>query len=555
MNGNIDEFLDAQLEQSLRPDHGSDAVEAGEDDQEYLADLVRVAELIRDLPRPSLSPGAARRIESRLMTRATEWSGYQGGGGMHVNSRHAPNAALPGNVSYLRRVLGLAASVLLVLAVIGGGSVMAAADSLPYSPLYGLKIAGEQAQLLAARSSVARARARLLIAEHRLAEIESTIASGVESNDTQIEALQQEIDNALGEIEAIPNRGALPLLSQLNGIITRQKTVLQAVLAIVPPAGRASLERTVEEADRGQSLASEALVRVLREHPDAATPAPTITPAPKKSRPSGITSSALPPAATAEPEAPAMVELSGSIQAIEGAIWLLNGQRLLVDGRTKIEGESKVGRSVNVKLVRLADGTLLAVEVEVESDTSPTPVEAREDESPQKREGFTAFEPAETQEFDSSRDPSAMATRGGESSKTPSPTETREAERTGTPEPEEARESKSSGTPSPTASSTRTREVDGGRENSTEEPREGERESESAPVPIPTVTAAPSAAPSKTSSPAPTVEKTSTTVPPVEEGSTLRPTEVKPTYPSATPVPVTRDSKETESRTERESKD
>lgn len=481
MKEDFEGLLDARLEQLRNHEEAAEPPAQPVDEPDSLAELIRVAEDIRGLPRPSLSPRAARRVENQLIQRTRELNANSAAPQQTTKGLRVLPVVLVNRNWQVRRVLGLAATILLALAVMGGGSVMAAADSLPASPLYKVKIAGEQAQLMMAQSSAGRARARMLMAEHRLAEIESIVASGNRVDTALIEALQREIDGALSEMENVPPRNALGLLSQLSGIIGRQKAMLQAVLITVPQTAESNLDRSVAAANKGQSIAAEALARSLREQSAPASPSPTPSPSPTAtSTPASSptarilpTSTPVPPDRVEKPESvhTENLDLKGPIQAIGAAAWTINGQTVIVDGRTKIGGAApQIGAQAEVKLVQLPDGSLLAVEIEVEARAQPTLPPSRAPES--------------------TRIPSPTSTREPEATRSPSPTTTRE------PEPTES--------PSPTA----TREQDKGEE------RQPERHTESKQMPTPTATPTPvSTTPVKTSTPHSEATKVSTPTP------------------------------------------
>lgn len=71
-----------------------------------------------------------------------------------------------------------AAAVVAAVVVLGSGSVVASANSLPDEPLYPVKLAVENAQLALAPTDVARAELELHLASKRLAEVETAASQG-----------------------------------------------------------------------------------------------------------------------------------------------------------------------------------------------------------------------------------------------------------------------------------------------------------------------------------------------------------------------------------------
>lgn len=85
-------------------------------------------------------------------------------------------------------------TVLLVLLLAGGGTVAAASNSMPDNPLYSVKLATEQVQLILTPSDIGKARLCARLADRRVAEI---IYIANKGNTQQVEVITQRLDKHL----------------------------------------------------------------------------------------------------------------------------------------------------------------------------------------------------------------------------------------------------------------------------------------------------------------------------------------------------------------------
>lgn len=88
--------------------------------------------------------------------------------------------------------------------------------------------------------------------------------------------------------------------------------------------------------------------------PSTPTPALTATPTPRPTRT---------PTSTPEEEE---VEWKGTLQAIAGTTWVIDGRAVEVTAETEIQGNPQVGDRVEVKARRRADGVWVALKIERE---------------------------------------------------------------------------------------------------------------------------------------------------------------------------------------------
>ncbi len=94
-----------------------------------------------------------------------------------------------------------ALAIVLALLLAGGGTVAAAGNSMPDSPLYPVKLASEQVQLKLTASSIRKARLYAKLADRRVAEIAYILDRGEPG---RIEATTQRLSRHLVMIAALP---------------------------------------------------------------------------------------------------------------------------------------------------------------------------------------------------------------------------------------------------------------------------------------------------------------------------------------------------------------
>jgi hypothetical protein len=189
-----------------------------------------------------------------------------------------------------------AATLVAVLALVlagGGGVVYASADSLPGSPLYGVKRATEQVQLSFAPAGTKRAELLIKFAQRRLEEVQSLVEIKGQVDEEALAAIAEETELALEGVEKAPAQDKPALLDKLVSLTERQRAVLERVQAKAPEAAQKGLNRALEASQRGHERAREALekgkpgwdVKPIGSPTPTKTPRPThapkATPAPR----------------------------------------------------------------------------------------------------------------------------------------------------------------------------------------------------------------------------------------------------------------------------------
>jgi len=111
-------------------------------------------------------------------------------------------------------------TIVLVLLLAGGGTVAAAGNSMPDNPLYSVKLATEQAQLILTRSDIGKAELCAKLADKRVAEI---IYMANKGDAQQIEAITQRLDKRL------------VMLARLASVLKAEEGVVEEAPKVLAP--------------------------------------------------------------------------------------------------------------------------------------------------------------------------------------------------------------------------------------------------------------------------------------------------------------------------------
>lgn len=139
-----------------------------------------------------------------------------------------------------RRMNALMLKFVLVVAMLfgsAGGTAVAAANSLPGSPLYPAKMAMEQARLQVAADPSDQAQLHMILAQLRTKEIEKLALKGTEPGQAVLQQLQQHVNYALQLAAGMPDeemQGTLAAWQQ--EIQQRERALQQAQLRVAEPA-------------------------------------------------------------------------------------------------------------------------------------------------------------------------------------------------------------------------------------------------------------------------------------------------------------------------------
>ncbi len=224
-----------------------------------LEPLLRVVAEVWSMPRPGLSPAAARAGEARLR--------------QALAARRRP---------FYRRVgLGWAAAAALILvAFVGFGTTVAAAQGGPEGPLSGLKVAAERLQLAIARSPAEQADLRLAGVERRLDTLAAQVGRTPPPDDGTLSGFEAELKTALEKVEELPPPEAASRINRAIGLIARQRAIIEATRDEESDSG------PLEKLSRREKELTEKLRRLAgKDGPRTGSPAGVVPPDPGKDAP------------------------------------------------------------------------------------------------------------------------------------------------------------------------------------------------------------------------------------------------------------------------------
>ncbi|MEI7645349.1 MAG: DUF5667 domain-containing protein, partial [Chloroflexales bacterium] len=168
--------------------------------------------------------------------------------------------------------LRLGTAVLLAIALFGGG-VAFAGSSLPGSPLYGVKRAGESARLAFTRNNADRARLNLALAQLRIDEIIAVAKAGQRVDPQLIADLDGSyLATARAICELAPEQRPGLLVIYRAQIEAHQVVLTKAQTSGLPDSARQALDA----ASRASAGADTLLASEIRRHAPEVSPAPTL---------------------------------------------------------------------------------------------------------------------------------------------------------------------------------------------------------------------------------------------------------------------------------------
>ena len=297
---------------------------------------------------------------------------------------------MPRGVWARRGLATTALTVLLLLALLGGGVMVASANSLPGDPLYPIKRATEQVQLSFTFDPAAKARLQNEFEERRREEARATIKAG-RKTEVEFKGTIQSFDetswivggitvslDANTIIEGVPQTrltAVVKALSQADGRLIARR------IEVIGGKPKETPRPTATPLPTATPVPTETPQPTATPQPPTATPAPpTPTPKPAKAKPTAMPTlpptdtPTLPPTDTPTPTPTAIpappreikVKFEGAISNISATLWVVEGQEVRVNADTAIDeqkGRAEVGAWAQVKATRQADGSLLATKI------------------------------------------------------------------------------------------------------------------------------------------------------------------------------------------------
>jgi len=151
-----------------------------------------------------------------------------------VNQAQKPKTSWPWRWNW-RSMLLRTVTVLVALCILGTGTMVASADSLPDSPLFSFKLAGEQAQVRITLNRAQRQRLRVFLVEKRMNEVAAMLRSQGRLNERAIVLLGRETEAALLDLETNPDKASVAPLEKMIVLLQRQGKLLQRAQRFAPP--------------------------------------------------------------------------------------------------------------------------------------------------------------------------------------------------------------------------------------------------------------------------------------------------------------------------------
>jgi hypothetical protein len=312
-----------------------------------------------------------------------------------ARARHLPSWSINLQSLLRRSTAVVALAAVLVVTLLGGGTIAASATSLPGDSLYAVKRMTEEFQLVFTLDRQAKAQLVQKLDERRREEAKAVATSH--------------------RVAEMSFRGRVESVGSSNWTISGVQVSISAETIV---EGEASVGAVVRVQVRSLSDGTLSAVRISAEPPEAA-PQPTLSPTPEptetavptqvpptdvpptslptkvESRPTVVPVEVLPtltpgqmptrtpsrtPTVTPVPPTPPppreiKVRFKGTIDAMSAQTWTVDGQTVRIDANTRVDesaGQATVGGIATVLAVRQEDGGLLAVEIQVEPPP-PTP--------------------------------------------------------------------------------------------------------------------------------------------------------------------------------------
>jgi len=297
MTQHFNDTLDAALERQRQGEPTAVILPDYPDQAEDLARLLPVTAVLADLPpipqpnpaafqadraaflaeadqllKTAVSPGPLARLNGWIVA-ALPWSGHQ-------NTRQKEK-------HMMSSLILKAAVALAVLFSVAGGTAVTAADSLPNSPVYPVKIAMEDVQLAMVSNPETAVTLHTNLAAERLREMERLALADNVPDDASLSRLQYHLEAALDLAAQLPEQTMAGALLQIQAMIQTRTRTMEQVQAQAPEApqgaltqARTMLQNAGEVVAAGLQDPQTLRWRHTTNRPDEAPPQPEMTPQP-----------------------------------------------------------------------------------------------------------------------------------------------------------------------------------------------------------------------------------------------------------------------------------
>jgi len=355
-----------------------------------LEPLLRLALQVKALRQERVpSPVTLQATRKRLMREAARLRSAQ--------RDQAPTRPVPWwpNLQALMRrsMASVALATLLLVVVLGAGTIAASAKSLPGDALYPVKRMTEEFQLLLTFDRQSRAQLVQKLDERRREEARA-VASSQRIAEMSFRGQVERMDGVRWTIGGVPVRTSDETVIEgqvVVGTLVRvhvrslsDGTLLVTRISVEPEPVAA--DPTAPPTPTTTPVATPTAVPTPTEVPPTTVPVqppvPTSTPSPSSTSTPTATPSATATLVPPTPTRPREVKIrfKGRIEALAADAWTIDGRVVRIDANTRIderEGSAEVGAIARVLAIRREDGGLLAIEITVEraAQTSEQPFE------------------------------------------------------------------------------------------------------------------------------------------------------------------------------------
>ncbi|MEW6230765.1 MAG: DUF5666 domain-containing protein [Chloroflexota bacterium] len=347
MKADLASILDECLARMRGGESVQRCLDAFPEHAQELEPLLRQADVLRSLPAVAPSAEAMVRGRQALLRKLASMPQRKKGSRLASMFDVLPFWAMVGWPSAPGRarawasallVAGLSAAAAIVL---GTGTIVLAQDSLPGTPLYPVKMVSETTQVALTPDGQAKADLYMLLAQRRLTEALAQANREHKVSAGTLLAMRDYTSKILDTISRLPEGESRDTLARFLQLVAQQEVGLREVRAFTGPEGQEAASQALSAVHFGGQAARQAL-----ENPKVLA---GFVPAPV--------------------ENVVMVsEFLGIVESTGSKAWVVSGKTILVDANTAMAGgQPTVGGTVEVEIAHLRDGTLLALEIEVET--------------------------------------------------------------------------------------------------------------------------------------------------------------------------------------------
>jgi len=267
MKRGLERALDECLSQLNTGEFGLEEVLARYPEHEAeLRPLLRTAMLVRQVPQVVPSPEARAAGRRRLLAAVAKKRREKAPARAGLLRRLGQSAAIlvqPLVQRPQRQSLRLAqaiAALLVIVSLVGVGTVGVAAGSLPDSPLYPIKLTAERVKLALTTAPASKARLHMDYSEKRLDEARALAEAGKGLYETALQAMESENNGALAAISQVSEKERLSLLGDFTRLTARQQALLEEMKKPgSPPSDQEAVEKALESAEEYQRIATGAM--------------------------------------------------------------------------------------------------------------------------------------------------------------------------------------------------------------------------------------------------------------------------------------------------------